>query len=192
MVLVDYRPSSWSESESHQSGKDKELTAIRHHMWFCFSLYRPTCFSILVKVQIPFPKFVFTCVCLKHVLFFFFFLKQENRWLSVFSSSDWPDSYCNTGLLIWFVCACVLCMCLLCACAQLHLSSISFPFLGSISRLKLKRQDFFPPLSSSHQIWGTAGAAMTMICLPLPVCLTGWEHAHMHAQTLTQGDTDTH
>ncbi len=43
------------------------------------------------------------------------------------------------------VCVCVY-VCELCVCvhAQLHLSSHSFPFLGSISRLKLKRLDFFP------------------------------------------------
>lgn len=81
-------------------------------------------------------------------------------------------------VLIQFVCWA--CVCVYVRLAPLVLSLI--PVSGKHQPFKTQMAGFFfpplPSLSSSHQIWGTAGAAMPMICLLLPVLLTGWEHAH--------------
>lgn len=92
----------------------------------------------------------------------------------------WPRSCCSVVVISQFACLCG-------SAAPLVLSLI--PGSGKHQPLKLKRQGFFfsiPLLYSSHQIWRTAGAAMMMICLPLPVCLTGWERAHTATHSATQ------
>lgn len=86
----------------------------------------------------------------------------------------------------------------------MHLHDCLAPLVLSLIPVSGKHQPFetqmagflLSLLSSSHQIWGTAGPVMTMICLPPPVCLTGWEHTRkMYAlgetQTLTNEHTHT-
>lgn len=87
----------------------------------------------------------------------------------------------------------------------MHLHECLAPLVLSLIAVSGKHQSFeiqtagflFYFLSSSHQIWGTAGPVMTMICLPPPICLTSWEHtrkmyALQETQTLTNKHNHTH
>lgn len=84
-------------------------------------------------------------------------------------------------------------LCALCSHTQLHSSAISFPFLGSVSRLKLKRQDPPPPSLSLlapnlGNSWGVRDDDLSPSARP-PDRLRTCTHTHKHS--LGRGDADT-